>query len=107
MSSYVRCLRPAAKASLAAVLLCALIAVLPLDDACSAQPTTAAPASIEPLDARTLEDLKSMYRRLIDAENRHDLKAVRPFLWTSPAMLFVAKTKTAAEGNDALAQDQY
>ena len=35
-----------------------------------------------------------MYRRLIDAENRHDLKAVRPFLWTSPAMLFVAKTLT-------------
>jgi hypothetical protein len=40
--------------------------------------------------------LKCMYRRLIDAENQHDLKAVRPFLWTSPPMLFVAKTKTAA-----------
>jgi hypothetical protein len=84
MLSFVRCLRPAAKASLAAVLLCALIALLPLNEAFSGQPTTAAAASGEPLDARTLEDLKSMYRRLIDAENRHDLKGVSSFCGHRP-----------------------
>lgn len=84
---------------MAVVFLSPLIAVLPPDDAFSVQPTTAAIASIDPLDARTLEELKGMYRKLIDAENRHDLKAVRLFLWTSPTTLFVAKTKTAAEGN--------
>src|SRR6202789_3665927 len=40
-----------------------------------------------------------MYRKLIDAENRHALKDVSSFLWRSPTMLFVAKTRTAAEGN--------
>ena len=99
ISGYLRCWRPDLKVSLATVLWCVLIAVPPLDDAFSGQPTTAALQSGEPLDSRTLEDLKSMYSRLIDAENQHDLKAVRRFLWTSPEMLFVAKTKTAAEGN--------
>lgn len=47
----------------------------------------------------TLEGLKTLYRQLIDAENRHDLAAVKPFVWNSPSMLFVAKTATAAEGN--------
>jgi hypothetical protein len=51
------------------------------------------------LDAQTLSELKGLYRRLIDAENQHDLNAVRPLLWSSPSMLFVAKTKTVAEGN--------
>ncbi|MEI9982802.1 MAG: hypothetical protein WDN69_06070 [Aliidongia sp.] len=36
---------------------------------------------------------------MIDAENRHDLAAVRPFLWNSASTLFVAKTATGAEGN--------
>jgi hypothetical protein len=39
------------------------------------------------------------YRQLIDAENRHDLAAVRPLVWASPNALFVAKTATPAEGN--------
>jgi hypothetical protein len=51
------------------------------------------------LDAATLGELRSLYAKLIDAENRHDLEAVRPLVWTSPSMLFVAKTATAAEGN--------
>jgi hypothetical protein len=54
---------------------------------------------VEPLDAATLDGLKVLYKQLIDAENRHDLAAVRPFLWISPSTLFVAKTATAAEGN--------
>ena len=53
----------------------------------------------EPLNAVTRSEIQAIYRQLIDAENRHDLDAVRPFVWTSPSTLFVAKTKTAAEGN--------
>jgi hypothetical protein len=43
--------------------------------------------------------LQVLYKRLIDAENRHDLTAVRGMLWQSSAALFVAKTATPAEGN--------
>jgi hypothetical protein len=43
----------------------------------------------------------ALFHRLVDAENRHDLVAVRPFLWDSPSTLFVAKTSTTAEGNCA------
>lgn len=53
----------------------------------------------DPLSYQTREDLRLMYKQLIDAENRHDLEAVKPFLWKSPSMLFVAKTATPAEGN--------
>jgi hypothetical protein len=51
------------------------------------------------LSARDLEELKTLYKRLIDAENRHDISAVRAFVWDSPGALFVAKTATAEEGN--------
>ena len=43
--------------------------------------------------------LRALYRRLIEAEDRHDIAAVRSFVWNSPDALFVAKTATAAEGN--------
>jgi hypothetical protein len=54
---------------------------------------------VEPLDAASLAEIKTLYKSLIDAENRHDLAAVEPFVWVSPSALFVAKTATAAEGN--------
>lgn len=54
---------------------------------------------VEPLDAATINNLKILYKQLIDAENRHDLDAVRAMLWNSPSTLFVAKTATPAEGN--------
>ena len=38
-------------------------------------------------------------RELINAENAHDIAAVSRFVWKSPSALFVAKTKTPAEGN--------
>jgi hypothetical protein len=44
-------------------------------------------------------EIHGLYRELIDAENRHDIAAVRRFVWNSPNALFVAKTATAAEGN--------
>ena len=48
--------------------------------------------------AETTALLDARYRALIDAENRHDVDAVRSFVWCSPNALFVAKTATAAEG---------
>ena len=46
--------------------------------------------------AETTALLDARYRALIDAENRHDIDAVRSFVWRSPNTLFVAKTATAA-----------
>ena len=51
------------------------------------------------LSAHDFERLTDLYRRLIDAENNHDIAAVKPLFWVSPDALFVAKTATAAEGN--------
>ena len=51
------------------------------------------------ISATTEQELRSIYKRLIDAENAHDIAAVRTFVWNSPSALFVAKTKTPAEGN--------
>jgi hypothetical protein len=53
----------------------------------------------EPLDSLTLDGLRTLYKQLIEAENRHDLAAVEPLVWNSPSTLFVAKTATLAEGN--------
>jgi hypothetical protein len=47
----------------------------------------------------SLADVDALYRKLIDAENRHDLAAVRQMVWDSPSALFVAKTATPAQGN--------
>ena len=51
------------------------------------------------MDAGTLQEISALYRKLIEAENRHDLAAVRTMVWNSPSTLFVAKTATAAQGN--------
>jgi len=54
---------------------------------------------VEPLDAATLIKIRTLYRHLIEAENRHDLAEVRRMVWDSPSTLFVAKTATLEEGN--------
>ena len=51
------------------------------------------------ISAATEQELRGLYKRLIEAENAHDIAAVRQFVWDSPSALFVAKTKTPAEGN--------
>ena len=63
-----------------------------------AQDTTPSEA-VEPLDAATLIKIRTRYRHLIEAENRHDLAEVRRMVWDSPSTLFVAKTATLEEGN--------
>ena len=61
--------------------------------------TEADPTGSGPLTEATVTELRGLYEQLIDAENRHDISAVRPIVWVSPDTLFVAKTATAAEGN--------
>ena len=60
--------------------------------------SSAATAAMSP-GAHDIDELRMLYRRLIDAENRHDIEGVRPIVWVSPNALFVAKTATEAEGN--------
>jgi hypothetical protein len=57
------------------------------------------PADVELLDPNTLDEIRQLYRTLIDSENRHDIAAVGKLVWSSPDALFVAKTATPAEGN--------
>jgi hypothetical protein len=61
-------------------------------------PMTATAHSAQ-LDTATLTEINGRYRELIEAENRHDLAAVRQMVRQSPDTLFVAKTATPAEGN--------
>ena len=78
-----------------AISFAAILATLTNDpmQAADANPQTA------PISRATLGEIRALYRELIDAENRHDIAAVRRFVWDSPNALFVAKTATAAEGN--------
>jgi hypothetical protein len=65
----------------------------------AATPPSEISDATHPLSEETLQGMNILYRKLIEAENRHDLAAVRPLVWSSPSILFVAKTATAAEGN--------
>jgi hypothetical protein len=71
-----------------------------------AKPTDAGPQVVAPpfanaelVDGGTIGEIRRLYRALIDAENRHDIAAVKSLVWVSPNALFVAKTATPAEGN--------
>ncbi len=44
------------------------------------------------------EAIKRAYKDLIDAENRHDVDAVRAMVWNSPSTLFVAKAPVGWHG---------
>src|SRR5438477_11784810 len=45
----------------------------------------AAPATYkEPLDARTLDTIKSEFSKLMELANRHDFKALHEMFWQSP-----------------------
>jgi hypothetical protein len=50
--------------------------------------------------AQTSTDLeiKRAYKNLIEAENRHDLAAVKGMVWDSPSALFVAKAPVGWRG---------
>ena len=84
-----------------ALLLLASLLVAGQAVAASSDQGPATGAYIEPLDDAGLDSLKALYTQLIDAENRHDLAAVKPLVRVSPSALFVAKTATPEEGNRA------
>jgi hypothetical protein len=50
-------------------------------------------------DTKAEAEIRALYKQLITDENAHDIAAVRRIVWKSPSALFVAKTKTPAEGN--------
>jgi hypothetical protein len=52
-----------------------------------------------PIASTTESQIRELYANLIEAENSHDIEKVRAMVWDSRDALFVAKTKTAAEGN--------
>jgi hypothetical protein len=85
----------------ALVVACAipLLAASPVGAAAESAQSPAVSGQAGPLSTAELNDLNALYRTLIEAENRHDLAAVRKVVWQSPLTLFVAKTATAAEGN--------
>src|SRR5215472_2811565 len=85
-------------ALIAASAIGAIASVVPSAATAQAQ-SPATPGYTEPLDAGTLKKIDALYRKLIEAENRHDLADVRTLVWDSPSTLFVAKTATVAEGN--------
>jgi hypothetical protein len=60
----------------------------------------AAPATYkEPLDAQTLNKIRSNFGELMQAANRHDFKTLHGMFWQSPSALLVAKSATPSEGN--------
>jgi len=60
----------------------------------------AAPAaSDEPLDAGSLDTIRSQFGRLMDLANKHDFQALHGMFWQSPSALLVAKGAIPSEGN--------
>jgi hypothetical protein len=44
------------------------------------------------------QEIRRVYKQLIDAEDKHDLAAVRALVWNSPSTLFVAKAPVGWHG---------
>lgn len=60
----------------------------------------AAPAaSGEPLDAATLDTIRSQFGRLMELANKHDFEGLHGMFWQSPSALLVAKSAIPSEGN--------
>jgi len=53
----------------------------------------------EPLDAATLNTIKSQFGRLMELANKHDFKALHGMFWQSPSTLLVAKSAVQSDGN--------
>lgn len=60
----------------------------------------AAPAvSREPLDAASLDTIRSRFGRLMELANAHDFNSLHGMFWQSPSTLLVAKSAIPSEGN--------
>jgi len=55
-------------------------------------------AEISVAQADKEQEIKRIYKQLIDAENKHDLPAVRELVWNSPSTQFVAKAPVGWHG---------
>lgn len=69
---------------------CIALLVATAASLCVARPGRAA--------ANSEQEIKDLYKKLIDAENRHDLPAVRELVWNSASTLFVAKAPVGWRG---------
>ncbi|MFM0489648.1 hypothetical protein [Paraburkholderia graminis] len=63
--------------------------------------SVAAPSAVykEPLDAKTLDTIRSDFGELMQLANRHDFNALHEMFWQSPSALLVAKSAIPSEGN--------
>ena len=77
------------------ILLTAVIALTVFAGSLAATP----PTHKEPLDANTLDTIRSEFSKLMELANRHDFKAPHEMFWQSPSTLLVAKNAIPSEGN--------
>jgi hypothetical protein len=77
------------------ILLTAVIALTVSAGSLAAAPHT----DKEPLDAQTLDTIRSEFSKLMELANRHDFKALHEMFWQSPSALLVAKNAIASEGS--------
>ena len=74
----------------------------------SAGSVFAAPATHrEPLDAATLNTVRSRFSTLMELANRHDLKALHEMFWQSPSALLVAKLHNIARSGPVMLQPDF
>jgi hypothetical protein len=64
-----------------------------------ALPASGEQAFRPPLNEATLSELRDLYKKLIDAENLHDLGAVRSMLLASPDSLFISRVEPVEKGD--------
>lgn len=76
-----------------------LAASLALAVLCAGASQAAPDATREPLDAPTLDTIRSNFSRLMELANRHDIAAIHGMFWQSPSALLVAKSAIPSEGN--------
>jgi hypothetical protein len=76
-----------------------LLAILIATALCTVAAEAAPAVRSEPLDAATLNTIKSKFGRLMKLANDHDFKALHRMFWQSPSTLLVAKSAIPSEGN--------
>lgn len=55
-------------------------------------------AETAPVNARTVGTIESRFGKLMELENKHDIKGMNAMFWQSPSALLVAKSAIPSEG---------
>jgi hypothetical protein len=76
-----------------------LVSALVLATVSSGSVFAAPAADRDPLNAATLNTVRSQFSTLMELANRHDLTALHEMFWQSPSALLVAKSAIPSEGN--------